>query len=194
MSNSRPWVTFFSQTGTEIYNLSNAFGKYPDAIISNKQNHDTTNSDLINNIKFREHKLNSIFLYNISQKPTLEEYKNILTRFSNPIITLHGYLRIIPEEICNNYEIYNLHPGLISKHPELKGFNPQERAFTRGYKNAGCVIHKVTPGVDDGEIVASGEIGIEGLTLTEVYCSLHDCAFNTWKNFLTDYNIIQSES
>jgi len=190
----RPWITFFSQTGSEIYNLSNALKRYPDAIITNKHDHSTTNIDLLNIIKFREHKLNSIFLHTIPQKPALEDYVAVLSKFENPIITLHGYLKIIPKNICDKYEIYNLHPGLINKYPELKGFNPQERAFTRGFKDAGCVIHKVTPGVDEGEIVAHGEIGIEGMSLTEVYSALHDCAFNTWINFLTEYNIIQSES
>ena len=190
----RPWVTFFSQSGSEIYNISNALGRYPDAIITNKQDLSQTNADLINLTKFREQKLNTTIFHQIPQKPELNDYTAILNKFVNPLITLHGYLRIIPKEICDKYEIFNLHPGLINKFPNLKGFNPQERAFTSGYKEAGCVIHKVTPGVDEGEIVATGEINIEDLTLTQVYTGLHDCAFNVWKNFLTEYNINQSES
>ncbi|NBW56790.1 hypothetical protein EBR43_03195 [bacterium] len=184
----RPWVTFFSQTGSEIYNLSNALGVYPDAIITNKTDTTTINSDLLELIKFREQKLNKTFFYQIPQKPTLGDYEGVLKEFVDPLITLHGYLRILPKEVCDGYEIYNLHPGLINKYPELKGFNPQERAFTGGYKIAGCVIHKVTPGVDEGEIIATGEIEIDKLTLTEVYSELHECAFNTWKNFLIEYN------
>lgn len=190
----RPWICFFSQTGTEIYNLSNNLGRYPDAIITNKQDTKLINTDLINNTAFREQKLNKTIWHTLPEKPKTEDYEQILLQFKNPLITLHGYLRIIPEKICNSYEIYNLHPGLINRFPELKGYNPQERAFTGGYKEAGCVIHKVTPGVDEGEIVATGEIDIEGLNLTEVYNNLHDCAFETWKNFLTEYNINQSES
>jgi folate-dependent phosphoribosylglycinamide formyltransferase PurN len=190
----RPWICCFSQTGSEIYNISNALARYPDAIITNKQDISQINCDLINLIKFREQKLNTTILYQLPQKPELSDYMAILDKFVDPVITLHGYLRIIPKEICDKYEIFNLHPGLINKYPILKGFNPQERAFTGGYKDAGCVIHKVTPGVDEGEIVASGEINIEDLTLAQVYTELHDCAFNVWKNFLTEYNIIQSES
>ena len=190
----RPWICCFSQTGSEIYNISNALGRYPDAIITNKQDISQINSDLINLIKFREQKLNTAIFYQLPQKPELSDYAAILDKFVDPVITLHGYLRIIPKEICDKYEIFNLHPGLINKYPVLRGFNPQERAFTGGYKDAGCVIHKVTPGVDEGEIVASGEIDIENLTLAQVYTELHDCAFNVWKNFLTEYNIIQSES
>ena len=39
----RPWITFFSQTGTEIYDLSNALGVYPDCVIHNKHNTDGVN-------------------------------------------------------------------------------------------------------------------------------------------------------
>ena len=40
---NRPWIAFFSQTGTEINDLSNALGIYPELIVTNK-------SDLKNNI------------------------------------------------------------------------------------------------------------------------------------------------
>lgn len=187
----RPWICCFSQTGSEIHNLSNALGRYPNAIITNKQTHDTTNTNLLDVTKFREHKLNTIIWHQLQSKPVLADYERILSNYTNPIMTLHGYLRIVPKEMCDKYEIYNLHPGLINMYPELKGYNPQERAFTGGYKKAGCVIHKVTPGVDEGEIMATGEVNIEDLTLVQVYESLHDCAFETWKNFLTDIMCIE---
>ncbi|NBO99012.1 MAG: hypothetical protein EBU90_02620 [Proteobacteria bacterium] len=182
----RPWVAFFSQTGTEINNLSRELGLYPEAIITNRQDTNGVNSDLINTTAFRTHKLNRTIWHTLPQKPVLESYMEVLSKFSNPIITLHGYLRIIPKEICEKYEIYNLHPGLITRYPELKGFNPQERAFTQGYHTAGCVIHKVTPGVDEGPIVREGEISIDNLTLPEVYSDLHKLAFKLWKSFLTE--------
>lgn len=190
----RPWITFFSQTGSEIYNLSNTMGRYPDAIITNKTDLESVNPDLLSLCKFRTQKLNRNVLYTIPNKPSLNDYKKILSKFKKPFITLHGYLRIIPAKLCSSYEIYNLHPGLITKYPELKGFNPQEKAFKANHEDAGCVIHKVTPGVDEGEIVASGEITIKDQSLAEVYKSLHDCAFDTWINFLAEYKIYQSES
>lgn len=190
----RPWITFFSQTGSEIYNLSNTLGVYPDAIITNRQSNDGVNPGLITITTFRTQKLNRTIWYTLSNKPTVQDYLQVLEKFKNPIITLHGYLRILPKEICEKYEIYNLHPGLINRFPELKGYNPQERAFTGGYNVAGCVIHKVIPEVDEGEIVACGEIEIKDMSLPEVYNDLHKCAFDTWKNFLTEYNILHSES
>jgi len=187
----RPWIAFFSQTGTEIHNLSNALGIYPDCVVTNKQDHTTTNECLIKTTQFRQHKLNLPNLWcQLSKSPTVEEYNNVLGMFTNPVITLHGYLRIIPKEICQKYEIYNLHPGLIDRYPSLKGFNPQERAFTEGYKLAGCVIHKVVPEVDAGEILMSQGVSIEGLNLHGVYDALHGVAFDLWKSFFTAYKIL----
>jgi len=186
----RPWVTFFSQTGTEINNLCNALGIYPDAIITNKQTTDDINKDFLTITTFRTQKLNRTILFTLPHKPSLENYFEVLSKFNNPVITLHGYLRIIPKEICEKYEIYNLHPGLIDKYPSLKGFNPQERAFIGGYKHAGCVIHKVVPEVDAGEILLSQGTSIEGLTLPQVYSKLHNVAFDLWKSLFQGYKIL----
>ena len=187
----RPWVTLFSQTGTEINNLCKALEIYPDAIITNRQNLEGVNTDLLSVNTFRAHKLNSIIWYTLPAKPTAVDYLNILKLFKNPVVTLHGYLRIIPREVCEKYEIYNLHPGLIDKYPSLKGYNPQERAFKEGYKLAGCVIHKVVPEVDAGEIMLSQGVSIENKTLNGVYEALHDVAFDLWKSFFTGYNILK---
>ena len=53
----RSWVTFFSQTGTEIYDLSNTLSIYPDGILTNKQEHKTTNIGLKAVTEFRSQKL-----------------------------------------------------------------------------------------------------------------------------------------
>lgn len=187
----RPWVTFFSQTGTEINNLCKALEIYPDAIITNRHTTEDINPELIATSTFREHKLNRTTWYMLPQKPTLQSYQEILSHFENPVITLHGYLRIIPKEICEKYEIYNLHPGLIDKFPSLKGFNPQERAFREKYDLAGCVIHRVVPEVDAGEIMMSQGVSIKNKNLNEVYSTLHEVAFDLWKSFLTGYNILK---
>jgi len=187
----RPWIAFFSQTGTEINNICNSLGIYPDAIVTNRFNTDGVNKELLATTTFREHKLNRTVWYMLPQKPTLENYNEILAHFINPVITLHGYLRILPKEICDQYEIYNLHPGLIDKYPSLKGFNPQERAFKEGYNVAGCVIHKVISAVDEGEILLSQGVSIKGLTLPQVYSVLYEVALDLWKSFFTGYKILK---
>lgn len=187
----RPWIAFFSQTGSEIYNLSNNLGIYPDAVVTNRPDLNEVNTDLLNTTQFREHKLNRTIFYYLPGKPVANDYLEVLKMFKNPVVTLHGYLRIIPKSVCESYEIYNLHPGLIDKYPSLKGYNPQERAFTEGYKLAGCVIHKVTPGVDEGEILMSQGVSIEGLNLNCVYKALHEVALDLWKSFFKAYKILE---
>ena len=186
----RPWVCFFSQTGSEINNLCKDLGIYPDAIITNKQTTEGINKDLFTTTTFREHKLNRTVWYVLPQKPTVENYLQVLSNFNNPVVTLHGYLRIMPKEICDKYEIYNLHPGLVDKYPSLKGFNPQERAFKEGYKLAGCVIHKVIAEVDAGAIMMSQGISIEHKSLDEVYACLKQVALDLWKSFFSAYKIL----
>ena len=185
----RPWIAFFSQTGTEIQQLCNKLGTYPDLIVTNQHQQDKINKDLLTVATSRAILLNMRNWEVLPVKPSLKDYVDALAGYEDkdPLITLHGYLRIMPKEICNKYEMYNLHPGLINKFPELKGYNPQERAFINGYKSAGCVIHKVTPGVDEGDIMSCDEIDIDSLTLPQVYSALHACAQTLWQSFLSPH-------
>ena len=66
----RPWITFFSQTGTEINNLCKSLGIYPDGIITNRHSTERINPDLVNTTTFREHKLNRTIWYMLPSKPT----------------------------------------------------------------------------------------------------------------------------
>ena len=86
--------------------------------------------------------------------------------------------------MCTTYNIYNLHPGLITKYPQLKGFNPQERAFKENLDTSGAVIHKVTPQLDSGEILAEVEVDIKNKSLDNIYSLLHDKSSSLWEDFL----------
>jgi len=167
------WIAFFSQTGSEIANISEALGRYPDLIITNKD------PEKCQDVDQRIDRL-----YHISRKPSVEEYEEILSVFENPIITLHGYLRILPEEICKKYEIYNGHPGLITEYPELKGKDPQLRAFEGKYEQAGAVLHKVIPEVDEGEVIDESKFSSKDLTLDELFRILKEVSLNMWCKFL----------
>jgi len=171
------WIAFFSQTGTEIVQISEALGRWPDMIISNRRSDSarTINSGIPKDK-----------IYYTSNSPEGYEYLHYLGQIKDPIITLHGWLRIVPEGICSKYEMYNGHPGLITKYPELKGKDPQFRAFEGGYNTAGCVIHRVTPGVDEGEVLMEKEIGIRLLDLNETFRKLHDTSVDMWVEFLKE--------
>jgi folate-dependent phosphoribosylglycinamide formyltransferase PurN len=176
------WVAFFSQSGTEIHNIIDRLGIRPAAIITNRQDDEGLNP-LLKQEKDRG--LNWII---IPRNPTLKDYKKALKGIDDPLITLHGFLRIIPKEICKKYKnIYNLHPGLITEYPELKGKDPQKRAIEAGHKIAGAVIHKVTPIVDDGEIIKSHAINIFGVPEEQIMRDLHCLASIMWYQFFETY-------
>ena len=179
---SKKWIAFFSQTGSELVEIIKQVGEIPELIVTNKEDLSDVNEELLDIIADKDN------LYCLHNKPTLQDYKHMITEFReifhNCFITLHGYLRIIPEELCNKFEIYNGHPGLISKYPELKGFNPQEKAYNLGLKESGSAIHRVTAEVDTGEILYERAVNIEGLTLDQVYQKLHQNSIEVWVDFL----------
>lgn len=182
---NKKWVAFFSQTGSEIAEIIKHTGRMPDVIVTNKsiKSIEQLHTDLL-------HRCFDRIMF-VPAKPTPAEYRTAIGEYDkDDVITLHGYLRIIPKDICNEYTIYNGHPGDIIRYPELKGFNPQEKAFKMNLIRSGCVIHKVTDQVDGGEILMSSQCNISTKSLREVYSVLHSTSVKLWIEFLKKYNII----
>lgn len=98
------------------------------------------------------------------------------------IVTLHGWMRIIPKSVCDKFTIYNGHPGLITKFPELKGKDPQIRAMN--YTTIGSVIHRVTDVIDGGEILYSAET--ENKPNTDIFQTLKQTSLTTWEQFIEE--------
>jgi len=168
------WIAFFSQTGSEIVELSREIKRVPNLILTN--NFDDTKyhpgiKELGSKIIVDKHNRLMDYL-RFNQYPT------------TPLITLHGYLRILPADICEKYEIYNGHPGIITTYPDLKGKDPQVRAFEGNYRWIGSVIHKVTAGVDEGPVVDSSAIPNTVKTLDEMYSTLKRISLYCWIKFM----------
>lgn len=165
---------FFSQTGSEIAAIAQQTGRWPDKIITNRRPGELRT--IAPALALKE-------LIYVSNTPTVEEYLEVLGE--DPcIITLHGWLRILPAEVIEKFpETYNGHPGLISEYEQLKGFNPQEKAYRLGLSVSGCVIHRVTVGVDEGPILKEGRVEIRNLNLEEVYNILHEKSIEMWVDF-----------
>ena len=172
MNSNKQWIALFSQTGSEIVDISNVIGRFPDVVLCNKQSWEGINENLVGNAP----------IFFLDKIPTIEEYRSLLKK--DAIITMHGWLRIVPQVICEQYDIYNGHPGLITKFPELKGKDPQLRAFEAKMKTGGCVLHKAVPEVDAGEIISSSEIVIENLSLFDLFGSLKKESTKLWVDFL----------
>ena len=173
---SKPWITFFSQTGSEIVEISKSLNRWPDVIITNERptRLRTINAEI----------LEKDCLITVSNKPTEEEIYDILKLYDSPVITLHGWLRIMPPSICESFNIFNGHPGLITEYPELKGKDPQIRAFEGKYPIMGCVLHKVTAGVDEGRIIAEERFNAFNITEEDMWKVTRDRSLYLWCQFL----------
>jgi folate-dependent phosphoribosylglycinamide formyltransferase PurN len=176
------WVAFFSQTGSEIVEISKRLNRTPDIIITNNRPSHlrTINRDVLTL---------SPALCITPNKPAVTDYLRMVEHLpgdpNQTLITLHGWLRVIPEEIIKQYPyIYNGHPGLISRYPELKGKDPQLKAWDLNLDTSGCVIHKVTAGVDEGPVLKTREVPIRNLSLDELYDTLHKTSVDLWVEFL----------
>jgi folate-dependent phosphoribosylglycinamide formyltransferase PurN len=173
------WAIFCSQTGGEAKKLSDTIDIIPDFLITN--NVDRLSKEVRNWIE-----MNKIDLILMPNNPSESDY-DLLSRTipRDAIVTLLGYLRIIPAIFLQKFKrVFNGHPGLITKYPELKGFNPQKKAFNLKMREVGSVVHKVIEEVDCGEIVCQHSIIIgENLDLNEYFTILRECSLTAWTYF-----------
>jgi len=185
------WVAFFSQTGSEIVNISRAIDRWPDLVVTNKQDEKTTHVELVKRVRLENTKL-----ITLPEWPKEIDYTRAADTLNYSIlnehwrkdvfVTLHGYLRILPPHFTKSSNIYNGHPGAIHIHPDLKGFNPQKKAWEANHIRVGCVIHKVTPELDDGPIVEKCLINNNFDSYKELEKALHVESTKLWINFLND--------
>lgn len=78
----------------------------------------------------------------------------------NPdIICLAGYMRLLSAKFIAPYEgrVLNIHPSLL---PLFAGLHTHQRALDAGMKLAGCTVHLVTEGMDEGPILAQAAVPI----------------------------------
>lgn len=172
------WLCFFSQSGKEIMDLSEIIGRVPDRIITNKRPE---------HLRKIDERIPRDRLFYTANKPSLEEYYRLLLDYSDPLITLHGWLRIIPEEISSVYKVFNGHPGLVNIFGDkLKGFNAQERIVGKKeeYPVIGSIIHRVTPELDSGEILESVRVENTTTTVGQAYNTLRETSLRSWVNFM----------
>jgi folate-dependent phosphoribosylglycinamide formyltransferase PurN len=73
---------------------------------------------------------------------------------------------------------------LITTYPQLKGKDPQIRAYNENYGVIGSVVHKVTPEVDDGDVLTYTEIYRQHEdTLDDIFEKLAFTSFKSWQKF-----------
>lgn len=74
-------------------------------------------------------------------------------------VALAGYMRILSDDFVARWQgkMLNIHPSLL---PRYKGLDTHQRAIDAGDKFGGCSVHIVTPGVDDGPVLAQTPVAI----------------------------------
>ncbi|ATQ43227.1 phosphoribosylglycinamide formyltransferase [Caulobacter mirabilis] len=76
------------------------------------------------------------------------------------VVALAGYMRILTPFLVEAWagRMINIHPSLLPKYP---GLDTHRRAIEAGDAEAGCTVHLVTVGVDEGPIVDQARVPIE---------------------------------
>lgn len=75
------------------------------------------------------------------------------------LICLAGYMRICGENLIHAFpnKIVNIHPALL---PSFRGLHAQRQAVEAGVKVAGCTVHFVGVGLDDGPIITQVSVPV----------------------------------
>ncbi|MDF0644906.1 MAG: phosphoribosylglycinamide formyltransferase [Nitrospira sp.] len=129
------------------------------AVISNKQ-------DAAALERARKHGLSDIF---VDPKPfagrpdSREAYDQalleVLRRHEVDLVLLAGYMKIVTSLLIEAYanRMMNIHPSLL---PAFPGLDVQRKAIDWGCKLAGCTVHFVTEGVDEGPIILQAAVPV----------------------------------
>lgn len=80
-----------------------------------------------------------------------------LDALSPDIICLAGYMRLLTGTFIRRYEgrIINIHPSLL---PLFPGLHTHQRAIDAGMRIAGCTVHFVTEGMDEGPAIGQAAV------------------------------------
>jgi len=129
------------------------------AVISNKK-------DAVALDRARKHGLPELF---VDPKPfagqpdSREAYDRVLLEVLQQqhveLILLAGYMKIVTAVLVNAFanRMMNIHPSLL---PSFPGLEVQKKAIDWGCKLAGCTVHFVTEGVDEGPIIVQAAVPV----------------------------------
>jgi phosphoribosylglycinamide formyltransferase-1 len=75
------------------------------------------------------------------------------------LVALAGYMRVLTPAFVQAWSgrIINIHPSLL---PLFPGLHTHQRAIEAGHAKAGCTVHWVSEGVDEGEPIGQAEVPV----------------------------------
>lgn len=81
------------------------------------------------------------------------------------LIVLAGFMPIVPASICERWQgkIINTHPSLLPKYGGrgMYGVKVQEAVMAAKEEYAGCTVHFVNAGIDEGDIILQKTITVD---------------------------------
>jgi formyltetrahydrofolate-dependent phosphoribosylglycinamide formyltransferase len=82
-----------------------------------------------------------------------------LTAQDVEVVALAGYMRLLTPWLVDRRagRMLNIHPSLLPKYP---GLDTHARAIAAGDVEAGCSVHLVTDGVDDGPVLGQAAVPV----------------------------------
>ena len=83
----------------------------------------------------------------------------VVRRYNVELVLLAGYMKIVTSVLVHAYanRMMNIHPSLL---PSFPGLDAQKKTIEHGCKLAGCTVHFVTEGVDEGPIIIQAAVPI----------------------------------
>ena len=74
-------------------------------------------------------------------------------------VALAGYMRVLTPYLVQAWagRMINIHPSLLPRYP---GLDTHRRAIEAGDAEAGCSVHLVTAGVDEGPILDQARVAV----------------------------------
>lgn len=76
------------------------------------------------------------------------------------VVALAGYMRVLTPWLVGGWRgrMLNIHPSLLPLYP---GLDTHARALSAGDAEAGCTVHLVTEGVDEGAVLAQARVPVQ---------------------------------
>lgn len=87
------------------------------------------------------------------------EIQRLLTDHDIQLVALAGYMRVLTPGFVQVWQgrMINIHPSLLPFYP---GLDTHARSIAAGDTEGGCTVHRVTEGVDEGEILGQTAVPI----------------------------------
>lgn len=105
------------------------------------------------------------------EKITQTEITPLLKKLGIDLIVLAGYLKLIPEDLIENFEkrIINIHPALLPSFggKGMYGMNVHRAVFNSSAKVSGATVHSVDKNYDTGKIIAQKCVDISDVKSPE---------------------------